>query len=100
MVHKTDLIALKAQLHNDYHNLNTAIQNAIHNKGSVSDLEALYENLVESGFEAVSQVKKFNQENIDFITRVERRTKARQAKTPILYPYIDRTQLKAQPYEN
>lgn len=100
MVHKNDLMALKAKMHNDYHNLKSYIHEAIHNEADSSEVDVLYTELMESSFEYVSQLKAYIRQTQTFAERVEHRRKMRERKSATLYPYINRSTLKEQTYEN
>lgn len=94
MIHKLDLLALKAKLHNDYHNLNTAIHNTINNNGSADKIESLYENLVESGFECISSILKQKEQKIKLLRNQSLKLIKKDRKTQVLYPYINKKSKK------
>lgn len=87
MTNKHDLIFLKTKLKNEYEALNKALHECIYHEASASNLDELYENLMEAGFEASARTKAYFKYHEAFKARVKHRVEARALKTPTLYPY-------------
>lgn len=87
MTNKHDLIFLKTKLKNHYEALHKALHDCIYHEADCDNLDALYENVMEAGYEAASRTKAYFKYHAAFKARVKHRIERRALKTPTLYPY-------------